>query len=183
MRDNFGNVFCTNENGLVKSYVGCDADYQRTDKHKYVAISSIDNPNIPRNMCAIKSKYHDKYLEIFSNRNLRFLQISNDDNLISSPEKYFKLDELNSYTCNENHICTKKGRIINQSRLLHNTGASVHSNLIESHEICGVECKFSLRYYYNDPKITSPTTNETGKFSIISQRYSLIIIFQHLITS
>ena len=169
LRDNSGNVYCANENGLVKGYDGlsnCDEDYLQTDKHKYEAISSLDNPNIPRNMCAIKSKYHDKYLEIHSNpHGLRFLRISSDDNLLGAPEKYFKKDEVNSHPCSGNHICSKKGKIINQGRLLHKAGASVHSNLIES---CGAECTFSLKYYYNDPIIISPETNKTGKFSIIS---------------
>ena len=177
LRDNSGNVYCANENGLVKGYDGlsnCDEDYLQTDKHKYEAISSLDNPNIPRNMCAIKSKYHGKYLEIALN-GLRPLKVSNDNNLLGVPEKYFKKDEVNSHPCSGNHICSKKGKIINQGRLLHKVGASVHSNLIESHEICGVECKFSLKYFYNDPIITIPATNKTGKSCIISRRFILTI--------
>ena len=163
LRDRSGNVFCANENRLVKSYDGCDEDYQRTDKHKYIAISSLNNPNIPRNMCAISSKYHDKYLETASNPGrLRFLRISNEENLISAPEKYFKLDELNSIFCNKKHICTKKGKILNKDRLLQKVGTAVHSKLIENNEICGVDCEFSLKFTNNDSIATSPGTNETS---------------------
>ena len=156
LRDHSGNVFCANANGALKGRDGvinfCDNDYKQTDKHKFYATSSMDEIIIPFGVCAIKSRYKNRYLEMdFRGAEAR---VSNDDSLNS--KKYFKAENAVSSDG------TEKMKIFNiqpsTNSTLRKIGANLYTKVIDDFTQCGNECLFSITDLTIDKSSTNPTT-------------------------
>ena len=117
-------------------------------------MTSEDDIIIPLGVCAIKSKYRDRYLEMdFRGSEVR---VSNDD--ILNSKKYFKAEKI---VISDG---TEKMRIFNiqpsTNSTLRKIGANLYTKIIDDFTLCGNECLFSITELNTDKPATFPTTNQ-----------------------
>ena len=141
----------------------CDHDYTQAKKHKFYTITSEDEIIIPLGVCAIKSKYSNRYLEMGS-RKLP-VRVSDDDSLNS--KKYFKAEKT------VNSDGTEKMKIFNiqthANLTLQKIGVNLYTKVIDDITLCGNKCLFSITDLSID-KPATPLMPSTGNTTTTSEQ-------------
>ena len=91
LRDNSGNIFCLNSNGILEGHENgknCDDDYKRLNKNKFYARSFLHDSNIPLGMCILLSKNGNVSLEVTELS--KEVRRSSDGNTRRENKKYFR---------------------------------------------------------------------------------------------